>query len=124
MTEFRRLACCSPRRPWNRTKSFSQLNKSYVLREDDDGKDQIESPPSHEPLLREGEPTTVTSEPPSIHMWCRGESIRFRTYGGEFAQLTSSRGGHRGDLRPSLVDPSGQQKAFADFDFPSRMIPP
>ncbi|EGT35327.1 hypothetical protein CAEBREN_12097 [Caenorhabditis brenneri] len=29
MTEFRRLACCSPRRPWNRTKSFSQINKSF-----------------------------------------------------------------------------------------------
>ncbi|KHJ81776.1 hypothetical protein OESDEN_18536, partial [Oesophagostomum dentatum] len=29
MTEFRRLACCLSRTPWNKSKSYSVLNKSY-----------------------------------------------------------------------------------------------
>ncbi|UMM36567.1 hypothetical protein L5515_008672 [Caenorhabditis briggsae] len=94
MTEFRRLACCNPRRPWNRTKSFSQMNKSFAntrsnVREEENGANTGESEinPS-DPLLRNGagsgEGGTPSHRSPTI-AWTRGESVRFRTYGNEFA---------------------------------------
>ncbi|CAD6190067.1 unnamed protein product [Caenorhabditis auriculariae] len=90
MTEFRRLACCNPRRPWNRTKSFSQMNKSFgsantrsAVREEENG---VEPFDPNCPLLKDGEVTPARSERSPTHAWTRGESIRFRTYGNDFAQ--------------------------------------
>ncbi|NP_001343845.1 G-protein coupled receptors family 1 profile domain-containing protein [Caenorhabditis elegans] len=89
MTEFRRLACCNPRRPWNRTKSFSQMNKSFAntrsnVREDENGNNtaEIEVTPN-EPLLRNGENGGTPSRRSPTIAWTRGESVRFRTYGNE-----------------------------------------
>ncbi|CAB3396464.1 unnamed protein product [Caenorhabditis bovis] len=97
MTEFRRLACCNPRRPWNRTKSFSQINKSFAntrsqMKDEENGAGAIEA--QNEPLLlKEGELTPVVrSEKTSpTHAWTRGESVRFRTYGNDFAQHSTKR---------------------------------
>uniref|UniRef100_A0A1I7U7X6 G_PROTEIN_RECEP_F1_2 domain-containing protein n=1 Tax=Caenorhabditis tropicalis TaxID=1561998 RepID=A0A1I7U7X6_9PELO len=89
MTEFRRLACCNPRRPWNRTKSFSQINKSFAntrsnIREDENGVNvgETEGKPS-DPLIR-NESGTPSRRSPTI-AWTRGESVRFRTYGNEIS---------------------------------------
>ncbi|CAL2045720.1 unnamed protein product [Caenorhabditis brenneri] len=95
MTEFRRLACCSPRRPWNRTKSFSQINKSFAntrsnIREDENGgpAGETEINPS-DPLLRNGENGTPSRRSPTS-AWTRGESVRFRTYGNDVAHHVPS----------------------------------
>ncbi|CAI2355101.1 unnamed protein product [Caenorhabditis sp. 36 PRJEB53466] len=96
MTEFRRLACCNPRRPWNRSKSFSQMNKSFAntrsnIKEEEIGMNANgggDVAPS-EPLLRNGD-TTPSRRSPTI-AWTRGESVRFRTYGNDFAHHTPTK---------------------------------
>ncbi|CAI5452715.1 unnamed protein product [Caenorhabditis angaria] len=88
MTEFRRLACCDPRRPWNRTKSFSQMNKSFANTRSqmkDDDNCVVYAAPLNEPLLKDGEITPARSERSIQNAWTRGESVRFRTYGSEHA---------------------------------------
>ncbi|RCN44693.1 hypothetical protein ANCCAN_09338 [Ancylostoma caninum] len=97
MTEFRRLACCTPRTPWNKSKSYSTLNKSYgsgpvptlpdplfiwniltvtrsVIR-DDDLTDPPESPQINKPLLTHEH--RVGEASPAQH-WRAGESVRVR----------------------------------------------
>ncbi|KAL6741419.1 hypothetical protein Aduo_014677 [Ancylostoma duodenale] len=78
MTEFRRLACCTPRTPWNKSKSYSTLNKSYVTRSvirDDDLTDPPESPQINKPLLAHEH---RVGEASPAQQWRAGESVRVR----------------------------------------------
>ncbi|KAK6030003.1 hypothetical protein OSTOST_03872 [Ostertagia ostertagi] len=82
MTEFRRLACCLPRMPWNRSRSFSQLNRSYantrsVIR-DEDLLEPPESPLNSEPLLVK-ERISPALEISLSDAWPRKKSTSFRT---------------------------------------------
>uniref|UniRef100_A0A8R1HTN8 G_PROTEIN_RECEP_F1_2 domain-containing protein n=1 Tax=Caenorhabditis japonica TaxID=281687 RepID=A0A8R1HTN8_CAEJA len=98
MTEFRRLACCNPRRPWNRTKSFSQMNKSFAnTRSNVQVEDNAVN--GNEPLLKNGENGTPSRRSPTA-VWTRGESVRFRTYGNDFAHHAPT-GKSNGSATPS-----------------------
>ncbi|CAI4223516.1 unnamed protein product [Auanema sp. JU1783] len=97
MTEFRRLACCGSRKQWNRSKSYSQLNRSFantrsVNRDEEEQKEEDATTmfPEDTMLLKEGQRTPLSSDrsrsPTVGHNWSRAESVRFRTYGNDYAQ--------------------------------------
>ncbi|PAV69215.1 hypothetical protein WR25_01557 [Diploscapter pachys] len=95
MNEFRRLACCIGRSSFNRTKSLSQLNRSFANTRsnlNDIELDQNET--VEQPLLTEGDANSSRSERHSPVLSIstiqnnslnlnRTESVRFRTYQGE-----------------------------------------
>ncbi|XGW04092.1 hypothetical protein V3C99_015327 [Haemonchus contortus] len=83
MTEFRRLACCSPRMPWNRSRSFSHYNRTYlntrsVIR-DEDLLEAPESPLTSEPLLVKDRLSPALEISPS-NSWSRERYNSFRTF--------------------------------------------
>ncbi|KAK6042732.1 hypothetical protein COOONC_19763 [Cooperia oncophora] len=95
MTEFRRLACCSPRMPWNRTRSFS-LNRSYgntrsVIR-DEDLLEAPESPLNSEPLLIKERLSPLPEISPS-NSWQR-KKLSFQTFSNGIQERKKSDENH------------------------------
>lgn len=81
MTEFRRLACCSPRIPWYRSRSFSQNktdgNTRSVIR-DDELLEAPDSPLNSEPLLAKDRLSPMHSMS-HTDSWSRKKYASFRT---------------------------------------------
>ncbi|WKY09078.1 hypothetical protein Q1695_001879 [Nippostrongylus brasiliensis] len=90
MNEFRRLACCTPRVPWNRSRSFSQLNKTYVntrsVIKDDDLLEAPESPLTSDPLLGKDRSSPAHSIS-SSSSWTGKKYVSVRTFSNGTTQV-------------------------------------